>query len=406
MPCTRVEIGDETSARKRFLAQLDGPCVCARERLEMASAGEGIEPLLKDISSVAHVYGASENPEAPVPMPDDPSGLELEQTFLLIFILLLLLCFTTGEYVTSRSPFLTEGSYATLVGLVGGLVLLLFNLFSNADYTISLAFPNDVFFDVLLPPIILYQGFSMHKRRFFKNAVVITLFGLVGTILSFSAISLATGLLSVFSTRTCLRLGAIMAATDSVAVLQVLSPERNPVLHSLVFGEGVVNDAASIVLLRSIRSTYRRTEVDEALSSVITNIFFGFLKTFSLSSIIGVAVGLFSAILMRLRSAQRAFREQATRSTSSPGLQDTPSWLRRSVSIESGGLAVLNHMCATHQVAFIMLLAYLAYFIAELLGLSGIMTLFVTGLVMSHYTLHNMDESAKVTTTNVFHAMR
>jgi hypothetical protein len=38
-------------------------------------------------------------------------------------------------------------------------------------------------------------------------------------------------------------MGAIFAATDSVATLQVLDRETMPGLFSLVFGEGVVNDA-------------------------------------------------------------------------------------------------------------------------------------------------------------------
>lgn len=38
-------------------------------------------------------------------------------------------------------------------------------------------------------------------------------------------------------------MGAIFAATDSVATLQVLDRNTMPGLFSLVFGEGVVNDA-------------------------------------------------------------------------------------------------------------------------------------------------------------------
>ena len=175
---------------------------------------------------------------------------------------------------------LTEGSFATLVGLAGGFAFLVVNWFSHSEHTISLAFPNAVFFDILLPPIIFYQGWSMHKQRFFKNALTITVFGMAGTLLSFSLISLSTTILSAFSTSTCLRLGAIMAATDSVAVLQVLSPTTTPLLHSLVFGEGVVNDASSIVLLKSITNAYARLDVDDALSSIIVHIFYGFFTTF------------------------------------------------------------------------------------------------------------------------------
>ena len=51
----------------------------------------------------------------------------------------------------------------------------------------------------------------------------------------------------------CLALGVIFAATDSVAVLQVLNQDRMPLLYSLVFGEGVINDATSVALLRAVQ---------------------------------------------------------------------------------------------------------------------------------------------------------
>lgn len=51
----------------------------------------------------------------------------------------------------------------------------------------------------------------------------------------------------------CLALGAIFAATDTVAVLQVIRPEEAGVLYSLVFGEGVMNDATSVALLRAVQ---------------------------------------------------------------------------------------------------------------------------------------------------------
>lgn len=51
----------------------------------------------------------------------------------------------------------------------------------------------------------------------------------------------------------CLALGVIFAATDSVAVLQVLKQDRSPLLYSLVFGEGVINDATAVALLRAVQ---------------------------------------------------------------------------------------------------------------------------------------------------------
>ena len=54
----------------------------------------------------------------------------------------------------------------------------------------------------------------------------------------------------------CLALGVIFAATDSVAVLQVLKQDKMPLLYSLVFGEGVINDATSVALLRAVQVSF------------------------------------------------------------------------------------------------------------------------------------------------------
>ncbi len=51
------------------------------------------------------------------------------------------------------------------------------------------------------------------------------------------------------SLRNALALGAVLSCTDSVASLQLMDPDRAPLLYALLFGEGVVNDATAIVLL-------------------------------------------------------------------------------------------------------------------------------------------------------------
>lgn len=43
------------------------------------------------------------------------------------------------------------------------------------------------------------------------------------------------------------------ALQDSVAALSSLNQDSHPQLHALVFGEAVVNDATSIVLLRAVQ---------------------------------------------------------------------------------------------------------------------------------------------------------
>ncbi|KAL7080978.1 hypothetical protein ACP275_14G011700 [Erythranthe tilingii] len=49
-----------------------------------------------------------------------------------------------------------------------------------------------------------------------------------------------------------------------------------------------------------------------------------------------------------------------------------------------------------------MLMAYLSYMLAELFYLSGILTVFFCGIVMSHYTWHNVTQNSRVTTKHTF----
>ncbi|XP_022869207.1 sodium/hydrogen exchanger 3-like isoform X1 [Olea europaea var. sylvestris] len=54
------------------------------------------------------------------------------------------------------------------------------------------------------------------------------------------------------------------------------------------------------------------------------------------------------------------------------------------------------------EVAIMMLLAYLSYMLSELFNLSAILTVFFCGIVMSHYTWHNVTENSRVTTKHTF----
>lgn len=215
----------------------------------------------------------------------------------------LVLWLTAGHALAARSRFLGDGSAAALTGLaVGGCLLLAraASLLSPAVTAALLTFDASSFFVVYLPPIILHAGLSVRKKAFFEHAGVITALGVGGTYFAFGFVAVLLWLVAgrgsggggggnsassgggaligsggedggedyseeaeklVFSLLPaqlrlslgdCLALGAIFAATDSVAVLQVLDPSRAPLLFSLVFGEGVVNDATTVALLRTV----------------------------------------------------------------------------------------------------------------------------------------------------------
>lgn len=51
------------------------------------------------------------------------------------------------------------------------------------------------------------------------------------------------------------------------------------------------------------------------------------------------------------------------------------------------------------------LLGYLSYLTGELMGLSGIVTLFCCAVAISHYALHNVSSMSRVTIVNAFQTL-
>ncbi|KAG8472867.1 hypothetical protein CXB51_034822 [Gossypium anomalum] len=296
-----------------------------------------------------------------------------------LFVALLCASIVIG-HLLEENRWMNESITALAIGLCTGVVIL---LTSGGKSSRLLVFSEDLFFIYLLPPIIFNAGFSVKKKQFFRNFITIMLFGAVGTLISWSIISfgtfynfmdtvntyfylllvymtsvdmqpravlgvglinllvviatliLQTGVIKFFKEMDIgsleigdfLAIGAIFAATDSV-----LNQDETPLLYSLVFGEGVVNDATSVVLFNAIQSF--------DLTNTNHRIALEFIGSF-------------------LHSTDREF-------------------------------------------ALMMLMAYLSYIMAELFYLSGILTVFFCGIVMSHYTWHNVTESSRITSKHAF----
>lgn len=67
---------------------------------------------------------------------------------------------------------------------------------------------------------------------------------------------------------------------------QILHQDETPLLYSLVFGEGVVNDATSVVLFNTIQ----KLDVNKLHGWQAVHILLDFLYLFSTSTALGVAV--------------------------------------------------------------------------------------------------------------------
>ncbi|KAG0616148.1 hypothetical protein M758_5G093600 [Ceratodon purpureus] len=282
-----------------------------------------------------------------------------------LFVSLLCACIVLG-HLLEENKWMNESITALLLGLCTGVVVL---ISSRGQSSHVLKFDEELFFIYLLPPIIFNAGFSVKKKEFFRNFIAIMFFGVIGVFISFAIVSTGTWYffsklgLANLSIRDILAIGVIFSATDSVCTLQVLNQDETPLLYSLVFGEGVVNDATSVVLFRAVQ-TYNFDNFTPLEGLQIGG---SFLYLFFSSTILGIVSGLISAYIIKTMYFGRHSTDR--------------------------------------EIAIMILMAYLSYILAELFYLSGILSVFFCGIVMSHYTWHNVTENSRTTTKHAFATM-
>nr|AIA82923.1 NHX1 [Gentiana rigescens] len=281
---------------------------------------------------------------------------------LTLCVALLCTCIVLGHFLEGNR-WVNGSIVALIIGLSTGTVILLTSKGKNSRL---LEFDEKLFFICLLPPIIFNAGFKVKKKRFFRNFLTIMLFGVLGTLISFCIVSfgaktvLDSLAIGSFELQDYLAIGAVLSATDSVGTLQVLNQDDTPLLYSLVFGEGVVNDAASVVLFKAIQ----RFDVSQVKSTVAWEFVANFASLFITSTLLGIVIGLLSAYIIK----KLYFGRHST----------------------------------DREVALMILMAYLSYVMSEMFSLSGILTVFFCGIVVSHYTWHNVTQKSKITTKHTF----
>jgi len=89
---------------------------------------------------------------------------------------------------------------------------------------------------------------------------------------------------------------SLLCSSDVVAAISLISYDKQPNLFSIVFGEGITNDAVSIILFNTVHR-YTTSDTEISLSTPI-DIGKNFLGLGFKSLLIGVIFGLASAYLM------------------------------------------------------------------------------------------------------------
>ncbi|NP_001106952.1 sodium/hydrogen exchanger 1b precursor [Danio rerio] len=253
------------------------------------------------------------------------------------------------------SAVVPESCVLIVVGLlVGGLIRVL-----GEDPPVL---DSQLFFLCLLPPIILDAGYFLPIRPFMENVGTILTFAVLGTLWSaffmgvalYGACQLEGAELAGVDLLSCLLFGSIVSAVDPVAVLAVFQEIHiNELLHILVFGESLLNDAVTVVLYHLFEEFVHRGEVTAG------DVFLG-VVCFFVVSVGGVLVGCVYGFLA-------AFTSRFTAHT-----------------------RVIEPL-------FVFLYSYMAYLSAEVFHLSGIMALIACGVVMRPYVEANISHKSYTT---------
>uniref|UniRef100_A0A671VBW4 Sodium/hydrogen exchanger n=1 Tax=Sparus aurata TaxID=8175 RepID=A0A671VBW4_SPAAU len=235
----------------------------------------------------------------------------------------------------------------------------------------KVTFDPEVFFNILLPPIIFHAGYSLKRRHFFRNIGSILAYAFMGTVISCFVIGLIMyGFVSFmkvigqlggdFFFTDCLFFGAIVSATDPVTVLAIFNELKVDVdLYALLFGESVLNDAVAIVLSSSIVAYQPAGDNSHSFEAMALLKSFGiFLGVFSGSFALGVATGVMTFTKLR----------------------DFPLL----------------------ETALFFLMSWSTFLLAEACGFTGVVAVLFCGITQAHYTFNNLSPESQDRSKQLF----
>ncbi|KAH3834056.1 Na(+)/H(+) exchanger protein 7-like [Dreissena polymorpha] len=260
--------------------------------------------------------------------------------------------FHYSHFLSSKVP---ESCVLIMIGVIFGIIL----RFTNTSDKITLYAPHE-FFLYLLPPIILESAFSLYDRTFVDNIGGVLLFAVWGTIFNCFLIGLTLwGLFLVgamedinFTFVQVLVFSSLIVAVDPVAVLAVFQEVGvNHTLYFLVFGESLLNDGVTVVM-------YNVMQVFNGFETITVGQCFMGVAKFCIVCTVATCIGLVCGLI-------GSFLTKFTRS-----------------------VKVVEPM-------IVFGFAYVSYLLSEMFQFSGIISIIVAGVVLVHYSFHNVTKKSK-----------
>jgi sodium/hydrogen exchanger-like protein 6/7 len=240
----------------------------------------------------------------------DAAQQEISTSWSLFILICLLIAALFSSYIlqTRRIQAVHETVMSIFAGMVIGLIL---RLAASEAVLKNVSFNYQMFFNLLLPPIILASGFELHQTNFFRNIGAILTFAFAGTFIS----AVVLGLILFVWTRLnldgvsidlieAMSVGATLSATDPVTILAIFNAYQvDPKLHTIIFGESLLNDAIAIVLFETAQK-YRVAGHGIRAFSIVESIW-TFIYVFFGSLVIGLIIGMVTSLLLKFTYLRR-----------------------------------------------------------------------------------------------------
>ncbi|KAI0296789.1 Sodium/hydrogen exchanger family-domain-containing protein [Multifurca ochricompacta] len=246
------------------------------------------------LGSVTVSAAAAAPVDSSTPAPPEVEEFYSSWSLFLVCLLLILSLWTSYYLQIKRIRAIHETVVSIVAGMVVGFVVRLAPGHLIREMLVSTpsfewTFKSTLFFNLLLPPIILNSGYELKQESFFRNFGSILTFAFLGTFISAVGVGVLVYIWSIlgiesleFTLLECLIFGTTLSATDPVTILAIFKQYKvDPKLYTVIFGESLLNDADT--------SQFHGTEI--YLSSLFHGIGI-FLLSFSVSMALGVAFGL------------------------------------------------------------------------------------------------------------------
>ncbi|XP_075950791.1 sodium/hydrogen exchanger 2-like [Anarhichas minor] len=225
---------------------------------------------------------------------------------------------------------------------------------------------SNVFFLYMLPLIVLDNGYFMPTRPFFENAGTVLWYAVVGTLWNSVGIGISLFAICQFEVfgvqdinlQENLLFASIISTVDPVAALNVFDDIGvNEQTYIIIFGEGLFNDAVTVVLYNMFTFLAGLPVVES------TDVFLGTARFFVVAAggiLFGLLFGFVAAFTTRF-----------------------------------------THNVRQIEPLFVFMYSYLAYLVAECFAISSVMALITCAITMKYYVEENVSQRSCTTIRHV-----